>query len=292
LGAAWLLCAPSTRAHAQDQFVIADATFTATAQNTMQSQYPIAPLPAAPANWKSPVDFSNGTMYVRYEVLEKPSDATTYGNICFEQGKTLTCQGYPPPYTSEGVYMNNAKLPTFWQYGMIDWTKKIDRVYVVLKDDKMTIVQGNAMFYPTKLHVTVTVVAPGKTYVMPPPTHDDSDADAGAPPAKPTRDAGTAGSPSTMTQAKAGTAAPPVTTTPVASTAGRGVAVAGSAGRATAGNASQRADAGTRLSAVDYLDHGSNCSLVSPPRAARAWPALLLLMFGFVARSLSRRRRH
>lgn len=292
-----MLCALSARASAQDQFVIADATFTATAQNTMMSQYPIAPLPAAPANWKSPVDFSSGTMYVRYEVLEKPSNATTYGNICFEQGKTLTCQGYPPPYTSTGVTMNNAKLPTFWQYSMIDWTKKIDRVYVVLKDGSMSIVQGNAMFYPTKLHVTVTVVAPGKTYVMPPPTGDDADADAGTPTKGPMRDAGvvpTAGGAAMMSTPKAGTAAPPAvgTTAPGVITAGRGVA--GTAGRGTAGNSSQRADAGTSLSAVDYLDHGSSCSMVSPPRAARAWPTLptlptlLLLSFAFFAR----RRRH
>lgn len=285
-----MLCALSARASAQDQFVIADATFTATAQNTMQSQYPIAPLPAAPANWKSPVDFSSGTMYVRYEVLEKPSNATTYGNICFEQGKTLTCQGYPPPYTSTGVTMNNAKLPTFWQYSMIDWTKKIDRVYVVLKDGSMSIVQGNAMFYPTKLHVTVTVVAPGKTYVMPPPTADDTDAGA---PTTTMHDAGvvpTAGGAAMTTTPKAGSAAPPATTAPLGTTAGRGAAV-GTAGRGTAGNSSQR-DAGTSLSAVDYLDHGSSCSLVSPPRAARAWPSLLLLTFVFFVRSLSRRRRH
>jgi hypothetical protein len=149
------------------------------------------------------------------------------------------------------------------------------------------------MFYPTKLHVTVTMVAPGKTYVMPPPTSDD--ADAGTPPVKPMRDAGTATAGSATTTApKAGQGAPTaMSTTPGTTTAGRGAAaVAGSAGRATAGNASQRLDAGTTPSAADYLDHGSSCSLVSPPRAAHAWPSLVLLSFVFVARSLFRRRRH
>jgi hypothetical protein len=299
-GSLWCAClmlgALSSRTAAQDQFVVADATFTATAQNTMMSQYPIAPLPAAPANWKTPVDFSNGTMYVRYEVLEKPSAASTYGNICFEQGQTLTCQGYPAPYTATGVYMNNAKLSTFWQYSMIDWTKKIDRVYVVLKDDKMAIVQGNAMFYPTKLHVTVTVVAPGKTYVMPTATSDDADADAGTPPAAPMRDGGVAGKggAAMMTPPKAGQAASAGTTAAAASTAGRGTALTGSAGRSTAGNTSQPSTAGTHAGAADYLDHGSSCSLVSPPRAAGASGTLAMLVslaLLFVARTLRRRAR-
>src|SRR5262249_19834885 len=125
-------------------------------------------------------------IHLRYEVLEKPTMLKTLGNICFENTNTLTCQPYPPPYTSTGVYTSDAKINTFWQYNVFDWTKKLDRVYVVLKDEKETIVQGSAQFYPTKLHVTVWVVPPGKSFVG--PTRED-ESDAGVQPPAARQDA-------------------------------------------------------------------------------------------------------
>jgi hypothetical protein len=258
------------------QFVLVDSTYTATTQNTKDSQYPIAPLPAAPASWKTPVDYAGGgSIYVRFEVLERPSTLSTLANVCFETASTLTCEPYPPPFTNKGVFTASGKINLFWQYSVFDWTKKLDRVYVVLKDANENLVQGNSQYYPTKMHVTVTVVPPGKSYV--PPKSNDGDAGVSDSPAmtmKPdasTKDAAVA-------PARAGTAA---------LSAGRAGATPARAGTGVPGNAAPTgtagaratsADAGPQYGVRDYIDPGSNCAAVGPrprprphARARSAW---------------------
>jgi len=281
-----LLAGGAGEALAQEQFVLVDSTFTMTAQNTMQSQYAIAPLPAAPESWKTPVDWSKGSMHVRFEILEKPSNVKTLTNVCFETARVLTCQPYPPPYNNRGVYESDDRLTTFWQYSVFDWTRKIDHVIVVIKDETGKIVQGNAMYYPSKMRVTVTIVPPGKTYKPSPVTEIDEDG--GMPLTAPRADAGVAVRPSGLA-AGSGAAGTP---TPVAAM-DAGVGRAGTPGSSNGAGRSalDTADAGSSRRITDYVDTGNSCALHAPSGAAPSRAALVVFGFALAALGMRRRRR-
>ena len=152
-------------AHAQ-QFVLVDVEYTATSANTMDSHYRVMPKAGIPANWRSPVNYANGKVYVELEVLEKPGTKNTLYNICIENPSNPACLPYMM-YTAKGKYKANFNFMDFWQYADVDWTKGCSEVSLILKDDTETKQQGNAEFYPYKAHVVLTVVAPGGTYVPP-----------------------------------------------------------------------------------------------------------------------------
>lgn len=275
----WLMLAGGDAA-AQQQFVLVDATFTATAQNTMKSQYPIAPLPAAPSNWRTPINWAEGSIHVRLEVIEKPTALKTLGNVCFENSMTLTCQPYPPPFSSKGVYPSSAKISSFWQYDVFDWTKKLDRVYVVLKDENERIVQGSAQFYPTKMRVTVWVVPPEKSFVAPAPTQED-DGDAGTllPIMRPDAGAAEPVMPSVVPQTAGQSGQPATSLAPRVQSSGGSGAGGRTGARAGAGGAVvlQAQPAGAR-SVSDYIEQGSNCALYAGQK--RSFGARLAIVFG------------
>jgi hypothetical protein len=260
--------------HAQ-QLLLVDATYTATAQNTSSSHYRIMPLAGTPTNWRAPVDYAAGTMFVRMEVIEKPSDRKTLVTICFE-GNVKTCMPYPPAYTAPGVYNFSWRIDSFWQYAMVDWTKGVQQVAVVLKTETEVEAQGDPLFYPAKMHVTVSIVPPGQTFV-PPATQDDAgvpkDAgvtpptpDAGQPDAAGTAtDAGAKPDAAAMTDATTNDAAakpdaalsrsdastPPSDATPGSDNAGASAAAATS-------------DAGPRHDVSEYLTSDTGCSTTGP----------------------------
>jgi hypothetical protein len=213
----------SSRVRAE-QFVLLDLTYEATAQNTTDSHFPAKPAANIPQNLKTPVDYASGTAYVRFEVLTKPSAAKTLYNICFENASNYACLPYPPAYTATGVYNYNAPFSAFWQGNLVDWTMGISGVQLIIKDEKETKVQGDAMFYPYKTHVTITLVAPGSTYV--PPT------------------AGAAGAPGAAGSPAAG-----------ASAAGRGGS--GAAGKAGSGGAGASATAGASAGSSSSAGSGA-----------------------------------
>jgi len=284
---------------AQEQFVLADETFTATSENTMMSQYPMTPSDDAPANWRTPVDWATGNIYVRFEIMEKPSDRKTLCNVCFETAGTLTCQPYPPAYSAEGVFTIEQKISTFWQYEVFDWTKRVERVHVVLKSEDTKLVQGNPEFYPSKMRVTVTIVPPGKKYQAPAPMTPDagvSNPDAGAPPAGAAGAAGRASgagaggrtSAAVGGRAAAGRSGAGAVTAPV--TAGRGsTGSSSSAGRAD--STPIAAGSGGKRSISDYIEPGPSCSAAPGRARLAATPgAILLLAFVFGAGRVRRRR--
>ncbi|HET6333832.1 MAG TPA: hypothetical protein VFG30_11510 [Polyangiales bacterium] len=158
--------AVSSRAHAE-QFVLLDLTYEATSANTMDSHFRATPAANIPKNLKTPIDYASGTAYVRFEVLAKPSAAKTLYNICFDNPSNYACLPYPPAYTATSVNNFNAPFSAFWQGDLVDWSMGIAGVQLVIKDEKEVKVQGNAMFYPYKTHITITLVSPGSTYVPP-----------------------------------------------------------------------------------------------------------------------------
>jgi hypothetical protein len=167
-------------AQAQDQFVVVDATYTATAQNTMDSHYRVDPKAGTPSNWRSPIDYASGEAYVRLQVLEKPSDESTLYNICFEATPSYACMPYSPAYTAPGIYEFNYPFSSFYQYDQVDWSKGTKDIALILKDKDQNKPQGSPDFYPTKVHVTITIVRQGGVYTPPGTASEDAGTDAGS----------------------------------------------------------------------------------------------------------------
>ncbi len=152
-------------AHA-DQFLLTDVTYTHSVETTRDSHYRVSPLPGTPRNWRSPVDYTRGTIQVTAEVLTKPSNADTVLWICFEATPTYDC--------TIGPVYKTPKVMTWTDKGMlgrtnrIDWTRGVGKVAMILKDKAGKKVAPEsvgadyaAQFMPTMLRVTITVSSAG-----------------------------------------------------------------------------------------------------------------------------------
>jgi len=126
-----------------------------------------------PKDWTTPVDYRNGTVHIRIEVLEKPAgEAPTKWTLCYipnkGQGNGYGCTG-TDIYTEEGVYEKEMAMTEFWENEAIIWTEGIKQMDLVIKDDSGG--QGHAHkrtdhenFFPTKVRITMIQVAKGATY--------------------------------------------------------------------------------------------------------------------------------
>lgn len=231
----WLivaLLAWAAPGRAQQQFAVVEQTYTATTANTSDSHYRVPPRQGTPGNWRSPVDYASGRVHARLEVLDKPSAEPTLYNICFEATPSYACMPYSPAYTAEGVYDFEYPFSAFYQYSDVDWSQGVRQIALILKDENGTKMQGSPAFYPTTIHLTLTVVAPGATYVPPRnPGDAGTPEDAGDPP-----DAG-ASEPDAATETDAATGAPDAGPSDPAAGAGGGASASGSGGRGGSGAA-------------------------------------------------------
>lgn len=145
------------------QFVLLDTTYTATSDNTQESEFSAQPEKGIPSDLRAPVDFASGSVHVQLEVLETPSSKQALYNICFENSSDYACLPYVM-YAGNGTHEADPEFSTFWQYDAVDWSQGVSKVRLILKDENQRLVQGNADFYPYKVHVTLTVVAPGSSF--------------------------------------------------------------------------------------------------------------------------------
>ena len=163
------------------QFVLFDATFTFTKEDAdnskpSKSHYYIkgaALNPERPRDWTAPVDYRNGTVHIRTEVLEKPaSGEPTTWSICYipnkGQGNGYGCTG-TEVYREKGVYEKSVSMKSFWQNDAIVWAEGIKQMDLVMKDNSGG--SGHVhkrsdpeKFFPTKLRITVVQVSAGATY--------------------------------------------------------------------------------------------------------------------------------
>lgn len=175
-----LICALVPLARAE-QFVLFDVTFTYTkadADNSTPSKshyYVKEPAlnTARPRNWTAPVDYRNGTVHIRAEVLEKsPGGEETTWTICYipnrGQGNGYGCTG-TQLYKEAGVYERDIPMTSFWENGSILWEEGIKQMDLVIKDNSGG--RGHAhrradheKFFPTKMRITLVQVAKGSTY--------------------------------------------------------------------------------------------------------------------------------
>ena len=163
----------SARVSAQ-QVVVTDVTYEHSAETTTDSHYRVDALPGTPADLRSPIDYASGEAYVRLEVFTKPSDAATRFQVCFEASPTYACTDQAPAYTTTGVYTWATPFSRFYQGSLVDWSRGLGRVALILKDT-MNVKPApenvgeevSARYMPTRVRVTVTLVPPGGTYVPP-----------------------------------------------------------------------------------------------------------------------------
>jgi hypothetical protein len=164
-----------------EQFVLFDVTFTfskADADNSRpsKSHYYVkgdAINPKRPRDWTSPVDYRNGTVHIRTEVIEKPAgDEPTTWSLCYipnrGRGNGYGCTG-TVVYREKGVYEQDISMISFWQNDAIVWTEGIKQMDLVIKDNSGG--QGHAhkrkdseKFFPTKVRITMVQVSAGSKY--------------------------------------------------------------------------------------------------------------------------------
>ena len=172
-----LLFAPA--AVRAEQFVLFDVTFTFTkadADNSKpsQSHYYVkgaAINPKRPRDWTSPVDYRNGTVHIRTEVLDRPaSGEPVQWSLCYipnhGQGNGYGCTG-TDRYTEKGVYEKDVSMKSFWENNAIIWSEGIKQMDLVMKDrdgNKTHTRPDPEKFFPTRIRITMIQVSAGSKY--------------------------------------------------------------------------------------------------------------------------------
>jgi hypothetical protein len=120
-----------------EQFVLFDETFTFTkedADNASPSKshyyvYGDKLNPDRPVDWTSPVDYRNGTVHIRTEVIDKPEGGEiTQWVLCYIANVgNYGCTG-TGEYTAEGIYDVDVSMTSWWQNDTIDWTQGIKQM--------------------------------------------------------------------------------------------------------------------------------------------------------------------
>ncbi len=164
-----------------EQFVLFDTTFTYTKEDAdnskpSKSHYYVKGKMLnedRPKDWTSPVDYRNGTVHVRLEVMDKPvGDAPTTWSICYipnrGQKNGYGCLG-TDIYKTQGVYEKDISMTKFWENDSIVWSEGIKQMDLVIKDDSGG--SGHAhkradheKFFPTKVRITLIQVSAGAAY--------------------------------------------------------------------------------------------------------------------------------
>jgi len=164
-----------------EQFVLFDAAFTYTKEDAdnskpSKSHYYVKGdrlNPDRPKDWTSPVDYRNGTVHIRTEVLEKPKggEPTTW-SLCYipnrGQKNGYGCTG-TAVYKEPGVYEQDISMKAFWENDSIVWQEGIKQMDLVIKDNSGG--SGHAhkradheKFFPTKVRITMIQVSAGAKY--------------------------------------------------------------------------------------------------------------------------------
>ena len=162
-----------------EQFVLIDVTFTFTKEDALNSK----PSPShyycrdakiaanRPKNWTAPVDYRQGTVHIRTEILDKPAGGQPCSwSLCYipNQGRK---NGYGCTHTGvyeeKGVVERDEPMTKFWENESIVWSKGIKEIHLVYKDDKNLHAHKRPdpeKFFPTKVRVTMIQVSAGSKY--------------------------------------------------------------------------------------------------------------------------------
>jgi hypothetical protein len=163
-----------------EQFVVMDATFTytwdmATNSRPSRSHFYVNEnnflTKTRPTNWMSPIDYRNGTVHIRTEVLEKPEGAQPAGwALCYVANSGGYGCPYTNYYTAKGVYDRDVSMKTFYNNATLNWQqgiKQIDLVYTINGSGSGHITNFPNLkdaVTPTKVRITMIQVSAGSTY--------------------------------------------------------------------------------------------------------------------------------
>ncbi|HEY0706336.1 MAG TPA: MYXO-CTERM sorting domain-containing protein [Polyangia bacterium] len=203
-----------------EQFVLFDATFDYTWDNAINSKPSKSHFYVnegnflnkdRPKNWLTPVDYRNGTLHVRAEVISKPPGMQTVGwTLCYISSGGYGCAD-SDYYKTTGVFERDVKMTSFWNNTQVQWAsgvRQMDLIYAINDSGS-----GHVHNYPnlkdqttpTRVRITMIQVSAGSTYD---PTKLNF-ADGGMP--APTSDAGANGGSSGSADAGTETSAPVAT---------------------------------------------------------------------------------
>ncbi|MBX7080370.1 MAG: hypothetical protein K1X88_14330 [Nannocystaceae bacterium] len=175
IGATVMLASPSARA---EQVVVFDRTWVHTPE-LPDSHYREMPDVGTPADWTSPVDYSQGSAWVYLEVHTKPTEQETKFQVCFEATPTYACTDQSPTYTDVGTYEWETPFANFWSPPgeFVDWTQGVTNIACILKDTMNGKPSADnvgprtaALYTPTEVRMVVTLVEAGGVYEPPTPT--------------------------------------------------------------------------------------------------------------------------
>jgi hypothetical protein len=171
-----LLFAPAAAA---EQFVLVDSDYV----HTKESHAYAKPLAGIPSNWRTPINYAEGTAVYHLVVAEKPSTENLNMGGCFV-GVSYCCFGYSR-FTKPGVYDWTDSIPGMWQYDKVDFTKPITEIPFIMRDRNAIKVDpgiemfygapSTALYFPMKSHLTITIVSKGSTYMKPAPDAGPAD---------------------------------------------------------------------------------------------------------------------
>ncbi len=176
LFAATALATLSASARAE-QFVLFQQTFEITKATVDKagSHYFVrgAQLNQPPgSNWTAPVDYRNGDVHIRTEVLEKPAGGEpNHWSYCYMPNRPIGpgygCAG-SGRYTDVGVYDRVEKMTSWWQNTAISWPQGIKEMHLVIKGTgdsghlhKRSDVEK---LYPSKVRITMVQISAGGTF--------------------------------------------------------------------------------------------------------------------------------
>jgi len=133
-----------------------------------------------PTNWRSPVDYSRGTLYQRVQIISKPTTLPVMYAMCVFQDHVWAsrhaCGSLASiRFTGPGTYYSAQDMTTMYQYSTaVDWTRKphVIMLHITDKDkhqpdsytdfmDKWYGTPNWSLYYPMKLRYTAIVVPPG-----------------------------------------------------------------------------------------------------------------------------------
>jgi hypothetical protein len=166
-------------AYAQ-QFLLFDVEFTYTWQDAInaspsKSHYYVNDdnvlNTERPSDWLTPIDYRNGTVHIRLEVIDKPpGDQTANWTLCYIANVGEYGCAQTGVYTSEGVYESDVEMTSWWNNETIDWSQGVKQMDLIYK--KSTAGLDHIHFFPeleplltpTTVRITMVQVAAGDTY--------------------------------------------------------------------------------------------------------------------------------
>jgi tetratricopeptide (TPR) repeat protein len=129
-------------------------------------------------DWFAPVNYANGTIYQRLEVLAKPTDELIFYQLCLVPNddisiKPACSRASGLTLTKEGVYEFTQPLSSFYEYYNIDWSRGISSLMVIVRDKNGQTIDsisaernGKALeaYFPMQVNYSVALVPSGGTF--------------------------------------------------------------------------------------------------------------------------------